>query len=98
MKLMKPPIATLRLNGHIIAVYINDLINIGFMFNECVKNVITLIKLLNLLGIGIHPDKSLLLPKQERTFLGFSINSQKMEITLTDKKGNLEGLLQWTVS
>ena len=85
-KLMKPPIATLRLDGHIIAIYIDDLINDGLTFDECVENVITSIRLLNLLGFIIHPDKSIFLPKREITFLGFNINSQKMEITLTDTK------------
>ena len=85
-KLMKPPMVTLRLQGHIVTIYIDDLINVGLTFDECVENVITSIKLLNSLGFIIHPEKSIFLPKQEITFLGFNINSQKMEITLTDTK------------
>ena len=85
-KLMKPPIATLRLDGHIIATYIDDLINVGLIFDECVENVITSIKLLKSLRFVIHTDKFIFLPKQEITFLGFNINLQKMEITLTDTK------------
>ena len=43
----------------------------------------------------IHPGKSTFLSKQKMGFLGFNINSQKMEITLTNaKKGNFESLLQ----
>ena len=84
-KFMKPPIATLRLDGHITVVYIDDLINIGLTFDESVKNVTTSIKVLNLLGFIIHLDKSIFLPKHEITFLGLNINSQKIEITLTDK-------------
>ena len=80
---MKPPIATLRLDGHIIAICTDDLTNVGLTFNEC---VITSTKLLNSLGFIIHPDKSIFLPKQETTFLGFNINSQKMEITITGTK------------
>ena len=67
-KLMKPPIATLRLYGHIIAIYIDDLINLGLRFDECLKNVITSMKLLNSLGFIIHPEKSIFLQKQEITF------------------------------
>ena len=78
----KPPIATLRLDGHIIAIYIDDLVNVGLTFDECIENVTTSTKLLNSLGFIIHPDKSIFLPKQ----VGFNINSQKMEITLTDIK------------
>ena len=40
---------------------------------------------MNLLGFIIHLDKSIFLPKHEITFLGLNINSQKIEITLTDK-------------
>ena len=74
-KLTKPPIATARLDGHMIAIYIDDLINVGLKFDACVGNVITSIKLLNSLGFIIHPDKSTFLPKQEIAFLGFNINS-----------------------
>ena len=72
-KLMKPPIATLILDGHIIAIYIDDLINIGLTFDACVENIIASIKLLNLLGFVIHPNKSTFLAKQEIKFLGFNI-------------------------
>ena len=75
-KLMEPPIAILRLDSKIIAIYIDDLINVGPPFDKCVKNVIT-INVLNSLGFVIHPDtKPLLLPKQETTFLGININSK----------------------
>ena len=84
--MMKPPKCTLRLDGHIIAIYIDDLINVGLTFDECVENVVISIKLLNSLGFIIHPDQSIFLPKQEITFLGFNINPQKMEITFTDTK------------
>ena len=71
----KPPIATLRLDVHIIAIYIDDLINVGLTFDQWVVNVIASIKHLNSLGFIIHPDKSIFLPKQEITFLGFDTNS-----------------------
>ena len=83
---MKPPIATLRLDGHFIAIYIDDLINVGLTYDAYVKNFLASIKLLNSLGFIIHPDKSIFLPKQEITFLGFNINSQKIGATLIDTK------------
>ena len=46
----------------------------------------TSIKFLKSVGFIIHPEKSMLLPKQEITFLVFNINSQKIEINLTDTK------------
>ena len=57
-KLMKPPIATLRLDGHIIAIYIDDLINVGLTFDECVENVITSIKLFNSLEFN-YPSRQI---------------------------------------
>ena len=85
---MKPPIA---LDGrHIIGICIDDLINIGLTFDECVKNVIVSIKRLNSLEFIIHPDKSIYLPKQETTFLGFNINSKiKWKQPLLIKKETL---------
>ena len=89
-KLMKPPIGSFRLDGNAIAIYIDNLKSVGFTFDECVENVITSVKLFNLLRFIIHPDKYIFLSKQKITSLGFNINSQKMEITLTDtKKGKL---------
>ena len=85
-KMMKSPKCTLRLDGHIIVIYIDDLINVGLTFDECVENVVISIKVLSSLGFIIHPDQYLFLPKQEITFLGFNINPQKMEITFTDTK------------
>ena len=86
---MKLPIATLRLDVHIIAIYIDDLINAGLGFDECVENVITSIKFLNSLGFISHPEKSIFSPKQEIKFLGFNINSEKMEIPLLMQKRKL---------
>ena len=74
---MKPPIAALRLYGHVIATLINDPINIGLTFDECVENVITSIKLLNSLGFIIHLDEAIFLTKQETTFLRFSVKKKK---------------------
>ena len=85
-KLMKLPIATLRLDVHIIAIYIDDLINAGLAFDECVGNVITSIKFLNSPG---HPEKTIFSPKQEIKFVGFNINSEKMEIPLLVQKRKL---------
>ena len=78
-KVVKPPIATLRLDGHIIAIYIDDLINVGLTFDGCIKNVITSIKLLNSLRFVVYPDKTIFLPKRNITFLGFPLLIQKGE-------------------
>ena len=41
---------------------------------------------LNSLGFTVHPDKSVLNPTQEISFLGFLLNSQKMTVSLTPEK------------
>ena len=41
--------------------------------------------MLDKLGFVIHPDKSAFLPKQIIVFLGFTINSVDMTVTLTDE-------------
>lgn len=62
-KLMKPRKVILRLDDHIITIYISDLINLGLPFDESVKNVITSIKPLNFMGFIIHPYKFIFLQK-----------------------------------
>ena len=52
-RLIKPLIAILRFDGHIIAIYTGDLINVRLKFDECVENVISSIKLLKSLGFFI---------------------------------------------
>lgn len=38
------------------------------------------------LGFVIHPDKSVLIPTQKLTFLGFVIDTRCMTVTLTQEK------------
>ena len=42
--------------------------------------------MLDKLGFVLYPDKSAFLPKQIIVFLGFTINSVDMTVTLTDEK------------
>ena len=64
------------------------------LINESIT-LIKSIKLLNSLGFIIHQNKSIFLPKQEITILGFNINSQQMEITVTGTTAaNFESLLR----
>ena len=46
---MKPSIAVLRMEGHIIALYIDDFISVGYKFDEC-KNIDACITLFQYLG------------------------------------------------
>ena len=85
-KLLKPVLALLRLQGHILAAYIDDMLNIGSDYDECVRNIIDTIYYFTKLGFNIHPEKSCLVPAQEIVFLGFVINSVKMTVQLTLEK------------
>ena len=71
------------MEGHIIALYIDDLINVGHTFDECCKNIDACIKLLQYLGFTIHATKSVLEPKQTLAFLEFCINSVNMTVKLS---------------
>ena len=55
----------------------------------CLDNVTDTVKLLRRLGFTIHPGKSVFVPTQKITFLGFIIDSVKMTITLTEGKKKL---------
>ena len=85
-KILKPPFANLRLLGHIISGYLDDSFLQGKTYDACVKNTIDTIIMLDKLGFVIHPDKSTFLSKQIIVFLGFTINSVDMTVTLTDEK------------
>ena len=61
-KLTKPPIACLRIEGVIVAIYIDDIIVIGDTYEECLIGTIKTIKLFLKLGFIIHPEKNFLQP------------------------------------
>ena len=85
-KLFKPVLATLCVKGHIIIIYIDDLFLVGHSYEQCVNTVIETLILLEKKGFVIHPSKSVFIPCQEITFLGFLLNSHEMTIRLTEEK------------
>ena len=85
-KLMKPVLCVLRTKGHIIIIFIDDLLLIATSFQKCCETVIETIQLLAKLGFVVHLTKSVFIPQQIATFLGFVINSTTMKITLTTDK------------
>ena len=85
-KLMKPVLCVLRTKGHIIIIFIDDLLLIATSFEKCCATVIETIKLLARLGFVVHLTKSVFIPQRNATFLGFVINSITMKITLTQDK------------
>ena len=70
-KLTKPPLALLRIPGHTVVIYIDDIISADDTFERCLLTVITTIKLFKSLGFVIHPEKSKTLyhPKKLKSWL-----------------------------
>lgn len=85
-KIMKPVVQLLRLAGYISTIYLDDLLLMGRSFNECTKNITMTIKLLTALGFIVNYDKSNLTPSFSCRFLGFIIDSHKLQICLPKEK------------
>ena len=85
-KLLKPVFSSLRKLGHISVVYIDDTWLTSEDYNSCVNNIAETITLLDRLGFVIHPEKSILIPTQEITFLGLIFNSANMTVKLTPER------------
>ena len=81
-KLLNVPFSYLR-SLKLSVVYVDDTYLQGNTVKDCIHNVQDTVNVLRNLGFTIHVDKSILVPKQEITFLGFVFNSVKMTITLT---------------
>lgn len=86
-KLLKPVFACLRQSKHKVVGYLDDTIIIGKTKSRTLESVTATTMLLSRLGFIIHPIKSVLEPTQEIEFLGFRLNTIRMEITLPVDKG-----------
>ena len=71
---MKPVYCTLREAGHLSVGYIDDSYLQGNDYDQCLENIKATVTLFNTLGLATHPDKSVLEPTQQITFLGFQLN------------------------
>ena len=85
-KLLKPVFAHLRNQGHISVVFIDDSWLKSDQYNDCVANIVETLCLLDKLGFTIHPEKSVLTPTQKIVFLGFILDSVKMQVSLTPER------------
>ena len=83
---MKPVFATLRQLGHLSLGYIDDSWSMESVWNECAKNVVDTVKLLDSLAFVVHPEKSVFIPTQKPVFLGFVLDSVSMLVYLTPDK------------
>ena len=88
MKLLKPALSELHEKGHISSAYIDDLYLQGSTYDDCAVNVIDNFTLFHSLGFTPHPDKSNFKPSQRMDFLGFTLDSIEMTITLPSDKAH----------
>ena len=66
-KMMKPPLSHL---SHIISGYIGDFYLQGSTYNRCAINIIDSIKMLDDIGLVVHPEKSVLILQRKNYFSG----------------------------
>jgi hypothetical protein len=85
-KLLKPVFAHLRKNGVTILSYIDDSILVADSAEVLAESVLQTVKLLDSLGLTVHPSKSVFQPVQKIEFLGFELNSVNMTVSLTELK------------
>ncbi len=78
----------LRQQGHISVSHIDDSYLQGDDYYDCAQNVLHTTKLFDYLGFVIHPDKSSLIPKQQMTILGFTIDSVQMRVYPNKEKAD----------
>jgi hypothetical protein len=85
-KLMKVPIAYLRLQGVSVIIYLDDILIIARSQDTCKHSLDMTIRLLEELGFEINYEKSLLTPVQEIEWIGFVIDSVRMVISVPQQK------------
>ena len=85
-KLLKPVYATLNTQGHLNLGYIDDSYLQGDTAKECSSNIKATSLLFNRLGFHLHPTKSVIVPTQTLTFLGFRLDSLSMTVSQTEEK------------
>ena len=85
-KMLKPAFACLGEQGHKCFPYIDNCVVVADSEEECRASAEALAKQLDQLGFYIHPDKSVLVPTKELTFLGVKLNSEAMSVALCESK------------
>jgi len=85
-KIMKPPMATLREQGHTVSSYIDDIYIQADTNQECADSIVATKELFAGLGFEIHPGKSATEGSTKTKVLGFVIDSQTMTVRLAPEK------------
>lgn len=85
-KLYRHMIEELQARGHSIIIYVDDMLIFGVTKSECEAATAATLSLLQELGAVVNRAKSSLSPIQHIEYLGFELDSVKMEITAPKKK------------
>lgn len=85
-KLMKPVISSLRKQGLLSVVFLDDFLLIGHTYQDCQQNVYITLSTLERLGFVINYKKSCLVPSQRLKYLGFIFDSVDWTVSLPDDK------------
>ena len=89
-KLLKPVYSTLQMEGISCLGYIDDSLFVATSQDACQRAIDRGLQLFTELGFIINTEKSVLVPTQHMTFLGFEFNSVHMTIQLgLDKQRNM---------
>ena len=85
-KILNPVFAVLREKGHECFQYIDDSFVVADSVESCRESLEILSEMLEGLGFGLHPEKSVVTPVQRLVFLGFELDSVKFKVFLTEDK------------
>ena len=86
-KLTKPPLALPRIQGHTVAIDIDDIVSVDDTFESCLLTVIKTIKLFQGLGFVIHPEKGKFKPSKKLNILALLlIQREWLHISLIIKR------------
>ena len=72
--------------GITLAIYIDDGWVRGRTYSQCLDNMIMTMRLFTKVGFLIHPEKSVPIPSQQVSILGYDVDSVAMLVTLGDEK------------
>ena len=85
-KVLRVIFSALRQQGNSSIVYIDDSLLVGETYQQCLKSVHDTVDLLQKAGFFINWEKSVLEPSQTIEFLGFTLNSKTMTLSVGDAK------------
>ena len=79
-------LCVLREKGHLILIFIDDLLIIATSYEKCYISILETTHLLTDLGFTLNVEKSVLIAAQQAIFFVFVLNSVNVTITLTQEK------------